>query len=586
MNLKLYLDDALVPDSDIADLTDITITKQERTADGSNANGFSSGITLYGATAADILNRLVYNNPPEESIPFRIEDDCCDVPEVMVAGALQADGLSWCEGCEEVAVTLIEQTALNCLQTAYIFEGDISTKPHPFVRYCVELRPSFVHDLLIALGFVVVVNLFPILFVVGAILTMLNIIISVINLIIAAVNTLPLVDIDEIGLIGGDINGFDNAFDLVQPLIEYLIGCRRGHPAPFIRDYATNGCQLCGLAFSSSVWNDAAANPDLFRAVQLWAPAKKGAEAYTNWIDENKPLLTISAFLDDLATICNGEWWLEGSTLRLETKEFRRNLAGAVVITAKDIKARNGESICYEFDAEGIPGWLEINTAKDTIDWVGEEGRRLYRDLLEFRNPPNARYKGSRKVELPYAPSRFRNDGIERDVLTFWGNLLGNPAFQFLASLPPPFGSLFDGLFGGFFGINTIYDRALLLPTDTCTEPKYLVLEPGYDINNARVMNQELGGQRYYNWPFWSSAADTQYTQKQLGFGPNLYRFFASDDPRITAKKGVNYTVTLLTTCERRAELYPGRLVVLPAGRGVVREVQIDDSFITISGTL
>jgi len=586
VNLQLYIDGSLVPAADIVDLTDITITKQERTPDGSNANGFSTELTLVGATAADVLNRLVYNNPPEQSLPFRLEDDCCEVPEVLVSGVVQADGLSWCEGCDEVTITVIEQTALNCLQTSYIFEGNISQQAHPFVRYCIELRPSFVHDLLIGIGFMVVVNLLPLIIAVGILITTINLLITVINLIISAVNTLPGVDIDEIGLIGGDINGFDNAFDLVEPIIEYLIGCRRGHPAPLIRDYATNGCQLCGLSFASSVFNDQTANPDLYRAVQLWAPAKKGTDNYTNWIDENKPLLTVSAFMDDLAVVCNGEWWIEGGTLRLETKEFRRNLAGAYVITADDIRARNGESICYEFDAEGVPGWLEINTAKDALDWVGEEGRRLYRDLVEYRNPPNPRYRGKREVTLPYAPARFRNDGIERDVLTFWGNVLGNPVFQFLSSLPPPFGSVIDGLFGGFIDINTIYRHALLLPTDTCSEPKYLVLKDGYDNANAVVINQLVSGQRYYNWPFWSSAADTQYTQKQLAFGPNLYRFFAADDPRITDQKGVNYTVTLLNTCELRAELYPGRLVELPAGRGIVREVEIDDSFITISGTL
>jgi hypothetical protein len=257
-----------------------------------------------------------------------------------------------------------------------------------------------------------------------------------------------------------------------------------------------------------------------------------------------------------------------------------------IVLTNEDIDEGRDESICYEFDATGVPGWLEINTKKDGIDWVGEEARRLYRDLVEYRNPPNARFKGKRDVELPYAPARFRNDGIERDVLTFWGNLLGNPAFAFLTTLPPPFGDLFDGLFGGFIDINTIYNRALLLPTDTCSEPKYLVLEDGYDITNARVINQVISGQRYYNWPFWSSAPDTQYTEKQMGFGPNLYRFFAPDDPRTTNQRGLNYTVTLVNTCERRAEFRTGRLLQLPAGRGVIRAVEISDQYLTITGTL
>lgn len=582
MNLRLYIDGTAVPASDVAELDNITITRRQRDATGAAAPSFSVGITVLGTTAADLLRRLVIDRT-DEAIPARLVDECCTPEELLIEGDIRADGLTWCEGCDEVEVELTEKSPLSCLEYTYVFDGDIPNQQNPFVRYCTELRPSFVHDLLISISLLVMTTILPIMTVVGLIITAYNAAVSIINAVINALNTLTGGSIGNIPTIGQGISGFDEAFGLVQEIGKWAIGCRRGHTAYYLRDLAVDGCRQCNATFVSTVWNDVVVNPELWSTALMPRSVKKGRENYTSWREDNKPLKTVSALLDEMATSTNSVWWVDGGTVRLETKANIQAAQTPVVIDVADPDVK----VCYEFDDEGVPARLEIEPTLDGIDWAGNEGKRYYQELVDYRIPPNPRLKGVKKVQLPFAPVRFRDDGVERDVQSFWAEFLGGGLASFMVSLPV-IGSYFGSILGPFVDANKVYDRALLLPLETSEADKWLVIDQSTFYQNAKVVRVPRGGGNWhYNQALWVDSGQSAYPDKPgTGSVPNLYRFFAPDDPRTSPKLGINYTVELLNTCEARATFRPGVLIQLPSGVGLIDQVQISKNSLKLTGKI
>jgi len=582
MNLRLYIEGTPVPASDVDELDNINITWRQRDVTGAAAPSFTAGIKLLGATGADVLRRLVIERT-DEAIPARLVDECCTPEELLIEGEIRADGLSWCEGCDEVEVELAETSPLSCLEYTYVFDGDIPNQQNPFVRYCTELRPSFVHDLLIAISLLVMVTILPIMLIVGAIITAINVVISVVNVVIDALNAVTGGSIGKISTIGNGVSGFDEALSLVEEIGKWAIGCRRGHTAYYFRDLAVDGCRQCNATFVSSVWNDVVANPELWSTALLPRSVKKGRENYTPWREANKPLKTVAVLLDEMAVATNSVWWVDGGTVRLETKA---NIQAAQTPVAIDVSDPDVK-VCYEFDDEGVPARLEIEPTLDGTDWAGNEAKRYYQELVDYRIPPNPRLKGVKKVQLPFAPVRFRDDGVDRDVQSFWAGFLGGGFGSFMTNLPV-IGSVFDSFIGPFVDANNVYDSALLLPLETNEADKWLVIDQSTFYQNAKVVRLPRGGGNWhYNQPLWVDSGQSSYPDKPgTGGVPNLYRFFAPDDPRTSPKLGISYTVELPNTCEARATFRPGVLIQLPSGVGLIDQVQISKDTLTLSGKI
>lgn len=585
MAFRIYIDGRLLPDSQQDGIANATITRRERQPGAENSPAFTSSITITGAVAKDILRRLVFEKT-DEHIPVRITDDCCSKDpadeQTLIEGNITADGISWCEGCDAIEVEVAETSALNCLEYMYVFEGNIPNLQNPFVRYCNELRPAFVHDLLIALSFVVMVTLAPMALTLGFVLTTINALITVINAIIAVVNFLSGGDIKKIELIGGSFFAFDLLFDLIKEIGEWAIGCKYGHTVYYLRDLASDGCNLCNLTFVSSVFNDPVRNPTYYYTALMPRSVRKGYENYTSWSEPNKPLKTVATLLDEMATVINGSWWIEGNQVYLEPNHVRRQMAASAKI---DKDSKDVIKICYEFDVDNTPASIEIEPRLDGIDWVGNEAKRSYQELVSYLTPQSKARKGVRKIQLPYAPSRFRDDGIERDVLSFWANKTSGQIASTMVNLPIV-GAYFDSFLGAFVDAAKIYEGAMIMPQDYHSEDKWLVINPNSSLENAKVVREPKGNGKYnYNMPLWVTAPNSSYPNKQ-NTHKDVYQFFEPDDPANGGLFGLSFDVEMVYSCTNRNKFQVGTRVELPIGTGYIREVSFNSRTINLRGLI
>lgn len=582
--LKVYLNGTEVPQEDIVDIGDVNIVKRVRYPNDNSNTGFTIGLRFTGNTARFILNSLLF----DQTLPFieaEIWDECCSEPRLLIKGRISPDGLTFCQDCpdgrsNDVEVELTSSIELSCLEYKYVFESQIVNIPNPFVRYCIELRPSFVHDLIIAITFAVMVGLTPMALTIGVVFTAINLIIGIINVMIAVLNTLPNVSINKINYIGGNLLAFDILSPFIQQMGEWAVGCKRGHTVYYLRDLLTLGCQECNLAFDSSLFRSP--NNDLYFTALMPRSVRKGYENYMSWSEPNKPLKTVAMLLDEVATAVNGVWWIENGVVRLEPKSEWRNMNPTI-----ELEPDNPDiiSVCYEFDIDQVPAVLEINPKTDGIDWVGMEAKRHYQELVSYTGSQKL-VRGIRRVELPFGPSRFRDDGIERDVQSFWAGFLGGGAAQFLANLPV-LGTFFNTFLSAFIDAKKDYDSALLLPTDTHAEDKWLVIDPNSNPVNAKVKRVPAGGGKWnYNWGVWVATWLSAYLPNKAILEPNLYRFFADDNPLVNQTFGLKFELKMIRTCQYIDAFKPGARIKLPVGVGLIEEVQIDSNEITIRGLI
>jgi hypothetical protein len=142
---------------------------------------------------------------------------------------------------------------------------------------------------------------------------------------------------------------------------------------------------------------------------------------------------------------------------------------------------------------------------------------------------------------LSYSPARFRNDGIEADVLTFFDNL--------------PLSNLIWG--------NNIsqYSRALLMAKGTASNPKMLIWD-GQSYTDAYV--------KIYN--------GVQNMPAMVNSGQSdLYdKFHRIDDPNINPFRFWNAELTVRANCQLVQQLDVNRTVRLRTPYGAIVNARIN----------
>lgn len=582
MALRLIFDGVQLPSSDYSlENADITIRRNDET--GLLATSYGGGVTFRGETYNRIYTDILSNpNGRNVTIPVAIFDDCCN--ETLFYGRITGDSLDWCYDKCEVTADIKEGSAdadlITCAQSTYIFDNHngFQQKNHLFFRHCTEMRPSILQDGFLAIGLCLHIFfyvMFPLIAVISAIIVLINAIASI-------VGEKPIPDEGNNGI----VDWFNEVINTVDG---YISGCTKGHPAPYVRDYIQNACQKCGLQFQSTIlnqdhiqgnesWNPInvrydssgnALNP-YWTLAHFSAPVHRGEEDYVTWIDDDKPLMTLDKYLQFLGKVFNAEYRIQNGILTFERKDFFKN--STVWIDLSGALPDNFESLCFNYSPNAIPAYGRYEYLKDGVDWVGNEANYLYNDIIPFNLPLGSypQFRGERMVQLEASMSRFRNDGLDRDVLTDWQQF-----FDFVGAT--------DLL------VKADYDNALLLPVDLSFYPKLLVYDNVSPPTNAKVIYENISGQRRFNRDMWFGTENQDPNvgyQSKVYIAGNLYdRFHYIDDPRLNLREGKQYTLRLRRTCTDILNLDFNSSVLLPGGfYGSIREVSIGKDVMEVRG--
>jgi len=79
-------------------------------------------------------------------------------------------------------------------------------------------------------------------------------------------------------------------------------------------------------------------------------------------------------------------------------------------------------SICWTWSKKPRYSYGNFTYQKDAINSIGNEANDRWSDIVEWNNPYSSLQKGSFEPTLEFATCRFRDDGIDRDVLSFYEN--------------------------------------------------------------------------------------------------------------------------------------------------------------------
>lgn len=430
MAIRVVLNGEEVKPADIAGDPDAkTIYETEGDDGASLLKAVSGELTFYGRAWEIIRDNLI--TPVDgrlREIPFLLFDTCSDPDFQAFTGVVRGELIKWCHGECSARTTVLESTetsaAMDCLKSTLIYDNHsgFQTQAHPRMRYCDEIRPEWLHVVVLLLGQFAMLTLdllTPVIYAVSAVVYALNQIIQVINDIVPGDGPLGTIDLD------GDPNTniFQEWQNIRSGIQETLIGCGRAHPSPLVRSYITNVCSKCGIAFQSSILNNA--NADYWNMVLWFAPVEKGTrDDSIPYLLDNTPNWSGEMLLDRLKQVFNGRYGIRmiGGVPTL-VFERRDQLQGTQVwvdysqLLAAD---RITEPLCFNYSKEQPPAYLHIGYSEDGMDEPGNEARRFYRRIVEWNQPFNPVQTKSKEKQFQFGMLRNRRDGIGSDLLDSW----------------------------------------------------------------------------------------------------------------------------------------------------------------------
>jgi len=567
------------------------VTQSRKSNEGKISKAFSSELTFFD-DGYQLIKSILIDDPNGfvNSITIEVFDECCQ--ESVFKGIIRGDSIDYCEpGCSVSCNIIEEDEALNCVKSTLIWDNwnGFRDRNQPVVRYCIELRPSFVQIILVFLAFILNLILFAVLIpLIAVIFVIFGIIYLICQVIAVIASIIPGVDPPDCN------SGFTNPINVINQIIEAidnlnnsLVGCGRFHPSPYVRDYLTNVCQKCGLQFQSSIFNDASS--PYFNTVLFAAEVRKGFSATsTNFalIDENKPILTGERLLNDYLNITfNAEWRIINGILIFERKDFFQNLA--TWINTDELLQQGrllDDQVCFSWIDKERPAFARLEWSKDAQEYIGYEAADRYNEIVEWNSPPSPLQSGERTVSVPFGPARFRDDGIEVDILSFLGGFLGGAI---------------DAI---FFGAFTEWENVLLMNQHTAFNYKLLILKDsspndnnlvksnysntftggqlfGYQtMPDEAVLNLPIASNQRFNYPLWFYE----------GRNNNLLSLFHYiDNPRLPGTQQFNFEFTFVFDCEEYLNFNFDKTVRLVKGGvfldGVVEEIQVDFTSRTIT---
>lgn len=568
--MKVYLDGNIIQFPNDT-LLKPKFTYRTKNSEGEQASSFSGDLEFTDGDADYLKLRLVDDaNAINNEVILKFVDDCCDNREQLFT--IRPETLTWCEGNCTIKAAAIEKTIieeqLNCLKNTMIYDNyaNFQAKAHPRFSYCNELRPNWMHDGIMILSIATLTSWLAIAPTIAALILAFN----TINTIIGHVNAVTSLNINPITFGGQETIDINLVKTYMDELFALISGCGRKHPSPLVRDYAINVCGKCKLTFVSSIYNNPSS--DYYNTCYHNAPVHKGlaeTDTTTTWIDENKPILNGSLFFDEVASPVNGKWKILNNQLILEREDFFVSKTPWIDLTTHPGLQPPG--VCWNWTKKPRYSYGRFEYQKDAINWVGGEAIPRWSDIVDWNVPYSNLQKDEYRPFIKFAACRFRDDGIDRDVLT---------KYEWL----PAVGNMIKK-----------YKRAILMNAHNCYTPMLLIWD-GNSTQNAFVINSNtyfpnvpsegddkyqanIGLNEFYNYPFWFNA----------NLPGNLYdRFWKIKNPRDAGWKGKDFTANIQFTCADKKNMDLEGFAVTSLGLAKTEVVEVDEAsgIMTIKGSL
>lgn len=559
-------------------------------ANGNRERAVSQEFVFTGA-AYDIIAAEFMDNPLGKvgSIEVKIIDDTCEnCPDVlMFEGLLIAGGINkWCIDECSVAVVFSEYTdetrKRDCINSTLVYDGRLGFQTamnHPKVPYCISLRPDWLEYVGIIHGILTNI-LFEI---ISTILLIVQMIKNTIQFLANVIDSLIPGTANDINL--WEDTSYTNIMDNWQVMKDELnaqaVGCNRLHPSPFVRSYIKNVCDICGLTFSSSVYNNPSS--DYYNSIYLSAPVEKGIKqeeiSTFSYIVKNAPNLTLDLFLDQLKPVHNAKWAMIGTTIHFERKDHPIFNDGPPWVSYETLDEQGFiiDKLCYEFRADPVPAYGDFKYTLDPVDVAGNEAAFTYNDIVEWNQPFSKLQTGHQDIILPFSTPRFRDDGIDEDIL-----------------------AKFEGFPGSLGNAIQNFSDVLILEKHLCFNPKLLIWD-GVDMSFARtkkfnVVNAvpfDVSG-LVYNYPYmfneYGILPNTAYPtnwyllNNSQNFPASLYvRFYSIDNPKLIIDKHWSWNFSFRYNCTMIQSAFTARFIQLPDGIGRINRITVDLDSKTIS---
>jgi hypothetical protein len=576
-NLVIYFDGILQNADDIDGTKSASFTFRSKDNGGDSAFSFSPELTLYHGAFAYVRAKIIDAPLPAlEQIKVLIYDECCagddGQPLLLFDGKIEGSDVNWCElPCDSCSVSVIDNSndgqAIACLKNTIIWAqkpkfdgsglsaGEDAGRAAPHTAYCIDVRPNFMQEIFMVLGFLFIVVLVPVIFVVATIVTVINVIISVVNFLGG-----------NIPLIGDDISFYDEAVELVNLLQSLVVGCGFKHKTPFVHSYLRNLCDVCGLGLQSSIFGPTG---DYYNTMQLDAPyvpgGKKLAKIEKNW-NKNKPNTNGLQYLENWKQFNMG-WRVSNGVLILEREDYS---FGGIWFDLANIPNENIISLCFGVTEEKPAAYGEYTYSKDGIDNTGDEVVNGWSDIVfDWNVPVNPAQSGLKETNLFFGAAQFREDSNREDV----------------SALDKPF-------YNTIFPILNDYKGALLIEKGVCNFPKLLIYDASSPTDSARVQRYQSTVVDTFdynvNWWIKSDYIDGMGVVRDTAY----QTLFQIDDPRATGIKTRQYTLAIVATCELVRTMSVDKFIRVPIGgvyyQATVEEIEYDTNsyLLTIQGKI
>lgn len=574
---NIILDNYTVPANEVDGLKDGSITIRRRDESGVAAPSFSGELTFYGDAAKILRDKIINStNPNTAFLDCTIFSSCKDDsgnPLELFRGRIKGGDISWCDDQNQVVRCDVKATVteaglvdegITCLKNTIIWDrlqkadntgltdGEDQYRQGVAFQTCIGTSPRIMWGIQLLLGkyaqlisTLLAVVVFPI--------------ILVFNSIVTAVNLIPGVNIPKIDFDGNDdTNALNPIKELVNLIEAYTSFCGFKYKAPFIHSYLSNACAVCGLTLDSSLFQPGG---PLHNLTRLDAAIEEGAVFDTNInakYERNKPNLNAKQLLDGLAEL-NIKWWVDGTTLRVESKDFD---TGQVVFDCSDSSGYG--NLCFSILDEPPPAYGIYEYNRDPVDTIGNSVKSGWEDIIDWNAGNNPGLSGAKERSLTYTCARFRHDNQGEESLV----------------IDQPF---FKGIYPIAFGSSN-HQNALVIDKGKSAFPKLLIWDGESPVNNALVQRIQVGERWDYNVPMWLRET------YDGGVNKTLYELlFYTDNPNTTGVRVRNFSVQVPANCDNLKRLYIDGIVknIPYAGgqkNGVVTEFNISSTTITIRG--
>lgn len=536
----------------------ISFTFRNKTESGDSGLSFSPDFEITGETFDYLYNKLVaVPNPGLATAEVTVFDLCCLNPDgserLLFSGQIKGSDISWCEDpfCT-MTVTVTDNSqdskALACLKNIFPWDqkqkadgsgdsdGIFTFRQPALITYCVDVRPNFLQEIILILGFFVIFISYPVALLVGTMITVINFIIFI----------LALGQFSSIG----SVNFIDDALAFVNRLEQIIIGCGRKHAAPYVHSYLVNMCDICGLGLSSTVFEFGG---DYHNTTRLDAAFREGRRDFGPVFasfQANRPNINGVQFLDSFDQF-NIDWKVDNGVLYVERKDF---LTGGLWFDASSLQPEQINELCFEPLEVAPQAFAEYSYAKDGIDNTGDETNPDWtQEVINWNVPINPAQRGLFSRTFTFSTAQFRDDSGRDDV-----------------------SALDKQLYKTIYPALNDFKGVMLLERGICAFPRLLQIDQASDPRDARVKRYVSGSVPDtfdYNIDWWVKES---YTDGTGTVRDTLYpRFLFLDDPRTTGIRKRTYTIELNADCDLIRGITVNGFVFIPQG-GTVFQGSID----------